>query len=423
MGASAIIAPLCVQRHTTMTTAIPTLPHAMPLMLAALCATGPLGIDMYLPSIPDMALSLNATEGAIQLSLMTFFMGLMLGQLAYGPLSDKYGRKPLIGVGMVIFVLGSIGCALAQSVEQLHVLRLIQGLGGSIGMVIAFAIVKDAFSGTGFGQMVALILAVLGLSPVAAPMIGSVLQALDSWRSIFWALAVYGALVLVALSLWLPETRRAADRAQVQLGRTFHNYGRILKDKRFLPFALALCMGQAGFFAYIAGSASVFISEFGLSPTQFSLLFGVNALGLVAASILTPKMHKRVGVLATFNRMTAAYLAVMAVAVLYLVNGGSTMWVLCTALFAVVTLLGFIMPTGSQLALMHQRQLSGTASALMGSMQFAFGALVSALSGAVARYGSLGLTAVMLACAGLSALICLATFPRTVQAPAEQQHG
>ena len=151
----------------------PALPRTLPLMLAALCATGPLGIDMYLPSIPDMAVSLGSSEGAIQLSLMAFFIGLMLGQLAYGPLSDKFGRKPLIATGLLVFVLGSVGCALAQTVEQLHALRFVQGLGGSIGMVIAFAIVKDAFSGAPFGKMVSIILAVLGISPIAAPLIGS----------------------------------------------------------------------------------------------------------------------------------------------------------------------------------------------------------------------------------------------------------
>ena len=388
-----------------MSTPSPALPRSLPLMLAALCATGPLGIDMYLPSIPDMALSLHTSEGRIQLSLMTFFIGLMLGQLVYGPLSDKLGRKPLIAAGLLVFVLGSIGCAMTQTVEQLYVLRLVQGLGGSIGMVIAFAIVKDVFSGHDFGKMVSIILAVLGIAPIAAPLMGSALQAMASWHSIFWAQALYGIVLAAVLMRWLPETRRREDRAQVQLSRTLDNYVHILKDVRFLPFALALCVAQAGFFAYIAGSASVFISEFHLSPTQYSLLFAVNALGLVAASILTPVMHQRVGVPTTFKRMIVAYVAVMVVGMLYLLAGGRNMWVLCAVLFGAVTLLGFIMPTGSQLALMHQRQLAGTASALLGSMQFAFGATVSAISGALAAYGSLGLFGVITCCAIIAGLL------------------
>ena len=153
-----------------------TVRKSLPLVLAALSATGPLGIDMYLPSIPDMAMALETSEGAVQYSLMTFFVGLMLGQLVYGPLSDRFGRKPLIFLGLGIFVLGSIGCALSTTVLQLQWLRFLQGLGGSIGLVIAFAIVKDAFTVEGMGKMVSMILAVLGLSPVIAPLLGNLLH-------------------------------------------------------------------------------------------------------------------------------------------------------------------------------------------------------------------------------------------------------
>jgi Arabinose efflux permease len=159
--------------------------RAMPILIALLATIGPIGIDMYLPSIPAMATSLGSSEGAIQLSLMTFFVGLMLGQLMYGPLSDKFGRKPLIYLGLGIYILGSIGCTFAQSVEQLQWIRFIQGLGGSIGMVIAFAIIKDQFQGPAMGKMMSMVLAILGLSPVAAPLIGDGLQALGSWRNIF----------------------------------------------------------------------------------------------------------------------------------------------------------------------------------------------------------------------------------------------
>ncbi len=386
----------------------------MPLVLAALCATGPLGIDMYLPSIPAMALSLGGSEGAVQLSLMTFFLGLMLGQLVYGPLSDKFGRKPLIYVGLSIFLLGSVGCALAENVVQLQWLRFLQGLGGSIGMVIAFAIIKDAYSGPGMGKMMSLILAVLGLSPVVAPMIGNSLQSMGSWRTIFWALAVYGGLVLAAAAVLLPETRNAADRQDVALRRTFHNFGRILADKTFITFALALCIAQAGFFAYIAGSASVFISQYALSPTRFSLLFGVNALGLVFAAVLNHRLHHRIGPLKTYRLMNTAYFIVLALLTVYMLSGGASLVVVSAGLFVTVCLLGFIMPTGSQLALMQQRQYAGTASALMGAMQFGAGAVITGISGALAYLGGIGLVSVMLGCAAVSAFICMTVFPRKI---------
>ncbi len=390
----------------------PTPKISMPLVLAALCAVGPLGIDMYLPSIPDMAVSLASSEGAIQLTLMTFFVGLMCGQLVYGPLSDKFGRKPLIFLGLLIFIVGAVGCTFATSVVQLQWWRLLQGLGGSIGMVIAFAIVKDAYSGPAMGKMMSLVLAVLGLAPVLAPLLGDQLQSIGSWRSIFWALAVYGVLVALAVAFFLPETRSAADRHNFVLSRTLHNYGKILLDRKFIPFAAALCIAQAGFFAYIAGSASVFISEYAQSPTQFSLLFGVNALGLVLASILNPLLHQRVGPLKAYKLVNTAYFLVLAALMLYLASGYSHLIVLSAGLFVTVSLLGFIMPTGSQLALMQQREYAGTASALMGAMQFGAGAIITGIAGAMAFLGGIGLVLVMLVCAAVSALLCLTVFPR-----------
>lgn len=392
-----------------------TVKKSLPLVLAALSATGPLGIDMYLPSIPDMAMALETSEGAVQYSLMTFFVGLMLGQLVYGPLSDRFGRKPLIFLGLGIFVLGSIGCALSTTVLQLQWLRFLQGLGGSIGLVIAFAIVKDAFTVEGMGKMVSMILAVLGLSPVIAPLLGNLLQDLGSWRAIFWALTGYGVFVAVLVAFLLPETRSETERKKVVLSRTVHTYGALLVDKTFTPFAVALCIAQAGFFAYLAGSASVFISEYDLTPLHFSLLFGLNALGLIAAAILNPVLHRRVGPLTAYRLLSTTYFIVLALLLIYLASGHSNLTVLCVGLFITVSLLGFIMPTGSQLALMQQHQYAGTASALMGSMQFGAGAIITGISGALAHLGGLGLVTIMLVCAALSTLLCLTVFPRKLE--------
>lgn len=390
----------------------PSSNRSLPLMLAALSATGPLGIDMYLPGIPQMAASFGTGEGVIQLSLMTFFVGLMLGQLAYGPLSDKFGRKPMIHLGLAIFSLGSIGCALAGDVYQLHGMRLLQGLGGSIGMVIAFAIIKDRYSGAAMGRMMSMVLAVLGLCPVLAPLLGNGLQALDSWRLVFWFLAGWGVLVAVLAAWLLPETRSTQARAQYRLGRTLHTYAQILRDRSFLAHALTLCVAQAGFFAYIAGSSSVFISHYQLSPTHFSLLFALNAVGLVVAAIINPMVHARLGVLTTWRVVIAGYCIVLALLLAAMLAGMTHLAVLCGGLFLAVTLLGLLMPTGSQLALQQQGPVAGTASALLGSLQFGFGALVTVVSGALAHYGGIGLVSVMATCAGVSALMCLLLLPR-----------
>lgn len=385
---------------------------SMILVLGMLAATGPMAIDMYLPSIPAMASALSADEGAVQLTLMTFFVGLMVGQLAYGPLSDKFGRKPLAYVGLGIFTLGSVACALATDIVHLQWLRFLQGVGGSIGMVIAFAIIKDYFSGPDVGRMMSLVLAVLGITPVLAPLVGDFLQGLGSWRTIFWFMVAFGIALALLVALLLPETRRPADRKAFQLSRTLHNYGHILIDRRFIPFTLALCAAQAGFFAYLAGSASVFISQHGLTPTQFSLLFGFNALGLMVAALVNPRLHQRFGPLNTYRCASTIYFIILALLMSYLALGGSSVVVLSAGLFFTVASLGFIMPTGSHLALMQQGQYAGTASALMGSMQFGSGALISGVSGALAYMGDSGLVMIMLACATVSTLICLMLFPK-----------
>ena len=386
--------------------------RAMPILIALLATIGPMGIDMYLPSIPAMAASLQATEGAVQFSLMTFFVGLMLGQLFYGPLSDKFGRKPLIYVGLSIFVLASIGCAFAQNVSQLQWLRFVQGLGGSIGMVIAFTIIKDQFQGPAMGKMMSMVLAILGLSPVAAPLIGDGLQALGSWRNIFLFLSVYAALVMFLVAVKLPETRVMQLRQEFKLADTFKHYVHIIRDRKFIIYALTLCIAQAGFFAYIAGSASVFISEYQLSSTQYSLLFAFNAFGLIAAAILNPKLHEKLGPLNAYKAINIGFMLTMLILLSCFFSGFNHLLVLCIGMFISVALLGFIMPTGSQLSLMHQHKLVGTASALLGALQFGFGAIITTVTGYYAASGSFGLISIMFVCALVSALMCIFLFPK-----------
>lgn len=386
--------------------------RAMPILIALLATIGPMGIDMYLPSIPAMATSLGTNEGAIQLSLMTFFVGLMLGQLVYGPLSDKFGRKPLIYLGLSIFIVSSISCAFSQTIQQLQTLRFIQGLGGSIGMVIAFAIIKDQFSGAQLGKMMSMVLAILGLSPVVAPIIGDGLQTLGSWRNIFFFLASYTAVVMILICAFLPETRKTEDRADFKLSQTFHHYLNIATDRKFIIFALTLCIAQAGFFAYIAGSASVFISEYQLTSTQFSIIFAINAFGLIAAAILNPKLHEKFGPLKSYKIINISFLIVISILLACFILGLNHLVVLCIGMFFAVSLLGFIMPTGSQLALMYQHKLVGTASALLGSMQFCFGAIITAVTGAFVSSGSIGLISIITICAFISALMCLILFPK-----------
>lgn len=386
--------------------------RAMPILIALLATLGPIGIDMYLPSIPAMAEALGNSEGAVQFSLMTFFVGLMLGQLIYGPLSDKFGRKPLIYLGLSIFIIASISCAFATNVMQLQIIRFVQGLGGSIGMVIAFAMIKDQYQGPAMGKMMSMVLAILGLSPVVAPLIGNGLQTLGSWRNIFAFLAVYGIVVMSAVALYLPETRDIKLRQQFKLSQTFKLYGRIITDRKFIIYALSLCIAQAAFFAYIAGSASVLISQYQLSSTQFSLLFAFNAFGLIITAILTPKMHEKFGLLNAYKFTTFALLIVMAMLFCCLVFGINQLILFCIIIFIAVALLGFIMPTGTQLALTFQHQNAGTASALLGALQFGFGAVITAITGSTSAVGAIGLISIMATCALLVTITCFVFFPK-----------
>ncbi len=279
-------------------------------------------------------------------------------------------------------------------------------------MVIAFAIIKDQFQGPAMGKLMSMVLAILGLSPVAAPLVGDGLQALGSWRNIFIFLAVYAAIVLAAVAVLLPETRQVELRQQFKLSQTIKLYGQIIRDRKFIIYSLTLCIAQAGFFAYIAGSASVFISEYQLSSTQFSLLFAFNAFGLIVAAIFNPKVHENFGPLNTYKIMNSSFLLIMAVLLLAQCLGYSNLIFFCSALFIAVALLGFIMPTGSHLALMFQHKNAGTASALLGALQFGFGAIITTLTGKFSNFGSLGLVTIMFACALISAQLCLMSFPK-----------
>ncbi len=257
-----------------------------------------------------------------------------------------------------------------------------------------------------------MVLAILGLSPVLAPLMGNGLQHLESWRAIFIFLAVYAAIVFIACASLLPETRSEEHSTSFKLSKTFHHYFTIYFDRKFIVYALTLCIAQAGFFAYLAGSASVFITEYKLTATQFSVLFAINALGLVAAAIFNPKLHQKFGALKTYRLVNTAYFIVIGLLFSLLCMGYHNLYIVCAGLFIAVTLLGFIMPTGSQLALMHQHEHTGTASALLGSMQFGTGAIVSAITGTLAAWGGLGLILVIFVCARVSALMCNILFEK-----------
>jgi DHA1 family bicyclomycin/chloramphenicol resistance-like MFS transporter len=253
-------------------------------ILGALTALGPLGVDMYLPAFPVMAAELGVGPGAIQRTLATFLLGMAVGQLVHGPLSDRLGRRAPLFAGLVIFGLASVGCAVAVDATVLAWLRLLQALGGCVGIVVARAMVRDLCDERGAVRMSAALMLAMGAAPILAPALGGWLMAGLGWRSIFWVLAIYAALMILVVALVLPESLPPERRRRDNLLGIVLVYGRILRDRRFLSFALAGALPMTGLFAYLTASPGVLMEVHGLDPVTYGMAFGANAVGLILAS-------------------------------------------------------------------------------------------------------------------------------------------
>lgn len=381
-------------------------------ILASLGALGPLAIDMYLPALPVIAADLHVDEGAIQLSLMAFFAGLMLGQLFYGPLSDRTGRKPMIYVGLALFVGASLGCAFASTADQLIAWRFAQGLGGSIGMVIGRAVVRDLYTGRTAVRLVALMMIVLGVAPIVAPLIGTVIISFLPWRALFVVLALFGVACGVLVCFALPETRAAELRTPVHPGTVLRHYRHLAFSRSYIAYVCAMAIAQAGFFAYLAGSSFVFISLYGLSPTVYSLIFALNALGLMAGAQLSPALMGRFRPQAIVRTALAAYtVAALALTGLELA-GGAGLVVLSALLFVVITSISFVMPLCGVMALEAHGAISGTAAALMGALQFGAGTLASLAIGLAANGTALPMVATIAVSGTVACLVAFIAFPK-----------
>lgn len=351
------------------------------LVLGLLSAIGPFAIDMYLPALPSIGQSLGASMAAVQLSLMAFFVSMGIGQIIYGPVSDMFGRKAPLYFGLLLFAAGSIGCALAPDVQTLVVLRFIQGLGACAGMVIPRAIVRDLHTGHDAARLMSLLMLVFSVSPILAPLAGSFLIEWFGWRSVFWAVTVAAALGLALLATSLPETRPAADRVNSSVGSALAGYGKLLRDRHYLGLVLIGAFGMASFFAYLANSSFIMIDHYGLTPREYSFTFSVNAAAFIGVSQFTGQLSQRFGLVKVVNFAVAGFAAVMGVLLLVNLAGVDRLDVLIALLFVGFGFLGLVVPTTAVLALEEHGEIAGTASALMGTIQFVVGALVMAVVG------------------------------------------
>ena len=371
-------------------------------LLGALTALGPLGVDMYLPAFPAMGLELGASPAAIQGTLAVFLLGMAAGQLVYGPLSDRIGRRVPLFVGMAVFTLASIGCALAQSADALVWLRLAQALGGCVGVVVARAVVRDLCDERGTVRMMAMLMLAMGAAPILAPMLGGWLLAGLGWRSIFWFLAIYGALAIVVMHLWLKESLPVERRRRDGFGQVILVYLSLLKNRRYLSHALAGGLPMAGLFAYLVGSPNLLMVVHGLGPVEYGMVFGGNAFGLILASQVVSRLVRRrqpakVLVVALMLQAAAGVAVVLAI-----LTGALTP--VLVAFFLFIAMIGAVLPMSSALAMAPMGHMAGSASALMGTLQFGIGAVVGAVLGAFGGTSALAV-GVLMALAAIGGLI------------------
>jgi DHA1 family bicyclomycin/chloramphenicol resistance-like MFS transporter len=346
------------------------------IVLGLLAAVGPFAIDMYLPALPTIATDLHASTAATQMTLMVFFMAFGVCQIAYGPISDMVGRKPPLYFGLALFTIGSIGCAAAASIEWLIFFRFVQGIGASSVMVIPRAIIRDLHTGIEATRLMSLVMLVLSVSPILAPLTGSALIVPFGWRAVFVAVTVVAVLGFVLVATSLPETRLPEDRIKVSIGNALGGFGRLLRDGRFLGLTFIGGFGMSSFFAFLASSSFVYIGHFGLTPTEYSVAFSMNAVGFIGASQFAAGLGARFGMARVVTTAVFSY-AVFAL-ILFAVTalGIDSLAVLIPMLFVIFACLGLVIPSTMVLALEEHGSLAGMASALGGTLQMVMGGIM-----------------------------------------------
>lgn len=385
-------------------------PRGFVLVLGVLTALGPLSIDAYLPALPTLERELGAPFGAGAVTLSAYFLGLAGTQLPFGALADRFGRRPPLVGGLLLYALGSIACALAPSLPILAAARLAQGVGAAASTVVTRTLVRDLWSGKEVARVFSLMTLVMGAAPVLAPLAGGALLAVAGWRSIFGVLTVVGVAFAVMSALVVPETH--SGEAPEPIGRGLRE---LLRDRRFVLFSLASAAGSAGMFAYISGSPDVFMRQLGASTLLYSLCFGANAFALVSAS----QVNRAMLVHRSSEAMGAA-----GVAGLVLSGGGLVATALLgpglvpveALLFLFLAAQGLVLSNTVALALEHQARRAGLASAVLGTVQFAVSATGSGAIAALADGTMRPMAGVMAGCA-LAAAVALGVGVRSRRPP------
>ena len=403
---------------------LPLSPRALVFLLGALVAFGPLSIDMYLPALPAIGAALGVEPGAVHFTVSAFLAGFCVGMVLTGPLSDRFGRRPLLVGGLVLYVVASIACALAPGIESLIAGRFVQAVGGGAVAVTGRAVVRDVFATADSARVLSLMQIVTLVAPLVAPIVGGYLAALFGWRVIFVFLGAFGGLCFVAVLLRLPETRAEVSTPEtLSMMSLLRDYARILGHGRSLALILGGAASFAGMFAYISASPFVYIDHFGVNREHFGYFFGLNAFGIMLAATINARYVRKLGVRKMLR--TGGVLAMVSGVVLAVLGSQPTvsLFEVAAPLFVFVSVTGLIGANCvAQLFALHE-QRAGTAAAAFGAVQFALGACVSAALGLINDRTPAGMSVAIGAC-GLGVVLALyvgTRAPRGADLPAAQK--
>jgi len=361
-------------------------------------ALGPLSIDLYLPALPAIQREFAATQGQVQATMAAYLIGLAFGQLLYGPTSDAFGRKRPLLIGLCVYLVGVLGCALSSSAGELTAWRLLQALGGCAGGVVVRAMIRDRFESQEVARALSTLTLVMGVAPIVAPLIGGALHLHFGWRSTFWALAIFATLASITLWWTVPESRPEAP-GRLVFGTLWRNYGRMLRHRRFMGYAVAGAVAQAGLFAYLSSAAFVFTSVYQVPEHQVGWLLAANGLSYIVGSQVNRFLLRHLRAEVLMRRALRGYLLSTGLMVVLLLARVHTLWALMVLLLCATASMGFSFPNSTAVAMAPFGDRAGLAVSLMGTMQFVLAGAVSFGLGHLASRSALPMAVAMLGCA------------------------
>ncbi|WP_425483052.1 multidrug effflux MFS transporter, partial [Cellulomonas septica] len=376
------------------------------LLLGLMCALPAISTDIYLPSLPDVARDLNTSATAAQLTMTAMLIGGAVGQLVIGPLSDRFGRRKPVMVGVALHVVTSLLCAVAPAIIPLIALRSMQGFFNASATVVAMAVIRDRFVGSDASRLISRLMLVIGVAPLFAPSIGGVIAGQAGWRAVFVALAVFGVVLWLIVWRRLPETLPPDRRRDGGLRTALAGYRGLLRDRHFVALAVMPGLGVAVLMSYVVASPFVLREGFGLSEHQFSLLFAINGIGLVAGAQVNAALVRRVAPIRIVRVVLPLSLSLTVVLLVLAVTGLGGLWGLLVVQWLVLALVNFVPPNASALALSRHGEIAGTAAAFIGAAQAGVSGVVSPLSGLLG--GDAVAMAVVMVGASVAALLVLA---------------